>query len=483
MARKINIGEGESLRSGAEKINEAMEEVNSFQNQIDTIVVEGDSSVEAAQARVDADGQTYTTLKERLDTEYTKTHQKIDDNHDDVTAQLAQTNQEIGNKSDLPKWLQESLREIVHNHDNHLKEIGINVKQPPYNAPADGFSHPLSERFDTLEEAQSIFTAATSLDDQIDWASIQSAIDYANNEEIGIVFIPASFYVTNKPITLNGCTVIGVPSNIFSEKGTVISAETKDFTAVAQGSLSSQDNMFNIKNILVKNADIAFEINYAINSIFEQLYAVDCNTGFKLGDTTSVGSMFCIFNNLYTRRCNIGVYSHSSQYFNNNVFNNGFIQGDEKAFHLEVSGGSGAINNVFNNVEFRSKQGRGLVLRSVENLTLNNPYFECGANAVRMLNYCSFTINEGVYAMFESDNSFNDNSFIFAEGGANLKFNGGLMFLSSENDNTFFYNATNPATHGNIYLMRNLRSYGSAENFIRFQEPINRIGYQMEVVQ
>jgi peptidoglycan/xylan/chitin deacetylase (PgdA/CDA1 family) len=40
---------------------------NSIQSQLDQVVIEGDSSVEAAQARVDADGETYGTLKSRLD--------------------------------------------------------------------------------------------------------------------------------------------------------------------------------------------------------------------------------------------------------------------------------------------------------------------------------------------------------------------------------------------------------------------------------
>lgn len=41
--------------------------VNLFQTQIDQLVIEGDSSVESAQARVEADGTTNTTLKARLD--------------------------------------------------------------------------------------------------------------------------------------------------------------------------------------------------------------------------------------------------------------------------------------------------------------------------------------------------------------------------------------------------------------------------------
>src|SRR5690606_2040298 len=48
--------------------NQALEQSKNTQQQLDQIVIEGDSSVEAAQARVDADGNTFTTLKERLDT-------------------------------------------------------------------------------------------------------------------------------------------------------------------------------------------------------------------------------------------------------------------------------------------------------------------------------------------------------------------------------------------------------------------------------
>lgn len=45
----------------------AENKADSVQNQLDQIVIEGDSSVEAAQARVDTYGTTYDTLKERLD--------------------------------------------------------------------------------------------------------------------------------------------------------------------------------------------------------------------------------------------------------------------------------------------------------------------------------------------------------------------------------------------------------------------------------
>src|SRR5690606_24329484 len=61
------------------KANSALLKSESTQTQLNEIVIEGDSSVEAAQARVSVEGTAYGTLKQRLDTEY-----------EEVTTQLAQ---------------------------------------------------------------------------------------------------------------------------------------------------------------------------------------------------------------------------------------------------------------------------------------------------------------------------------------------------------------------------------------------------------
>src|SRR5690606_11348984 len=62
-----------------DKATQALAKSESTQTQLDTIVIDGDSSVEAAQARVSTTGTAYGTLKQRLDTEY-----------EEVTSQLAQ---------------------------------------------------------------------------------------------------------------------------------------------------------------------------------------------------------------------------------------------------------------------------------------------------------------------------------------------------------------------------------------------------------
>lgn len=73
----------------AKQIAQAAEnKADSTQTQLDTIVIEGDSSVEAAQARVDEKGVPHPTLKARIDDGFKKTnHQlaEIDDNLDYVS--------------------------------------------------------------------------------------------------------------------------------------------------------------------------------------------------------------------------------------------------------------------------------------------------------------------------------------------------------------------------------------------------------------
>ncbi|MCF3935170.1 hypothetical protein L1787_17365 [Acuticoccus sp. M5D2P5] len=76
----------------------------------------------------------------------------------------------------------------------------------PHQAIGDGASHPLSERYQSLEAARADFPAATSLDDEIDWCAIQSALDAtARTEAGGGVYLPntGAAYVLNRGLRLN----------------------------------------------------------------------------------------------------------------------------------------------------------------------------------------------------------------------------------------------------------------------------------------
>lgn len=70
-------GMGKGLLLAAGLADESNQLTNNIQGQVDQMVVNGDSSVEAAQARVDSAGISYTTLKKRLDDKDKKTDQQI----------------------------------------------------------------------------------------------------------------------------------------------------------------------------------------------------------------------------------------------------------------------------------------------------------------------------------------------------------------------------------------------------------------------
>lgn len=297
-----------------------------------------------------------------------------------------------------------------------------------------------------------------------DTAAIQAAIDEANRRGRA-VYIPAGVYKIFEPLNLNGCTLYGEPGNIYAGGGTTIKAATNDFVAIRQGSTAQGDTMFGISDITVTGAAVGFEIVYALNSKFERLYAVDCGTGFKIGDPAAVGCMFCEFNNLYTRNCDYGISLDSREYCNDNRFNNGFIDGNIRAFRANVTGGYGAVGNVFNNVEFRSASGRGVELSSVVNTVFNSCYFECGGNAVRLINFCSVNLANCTFASFKKENANADTNTIFAQGGGILNIDGGVVFLTGEYDGMTFFGYTVAAIHDNIKIARNITKNGTASGF------------------
>ena len=312
-----------------------------------------------------------------------------------------------------------------------------------------------------------------------DTEAIQNAIDYANQHG-RTVQIPKGTYLISKPIVLNGCSLIGEVSNIFQRTGTVIKCLTADFAAIRQGSTSAGDIMFNLQDLIVMDAAIGYEIVYAINAKFERLYAVNCATGFKLGDPSAVGSMFCEFNNLYTQGCTIGVDAHSSQYFNNNRFNNGFIDGEQYAMKLAVTGGYGAVGNVFNNVEFRSINGRGIQLTSCVNTTFNSCYMECGGNVLRMTNYSTIALNGCTFGIYKPGNTFADLNMIYAEGGAMITIDNGVVFLTDNYKDRYFFGAANEAIYQNITVLKPIVKNGSASGFDFFQKPVKESAFKTE---
>lgn len=299
--------------------------------------------------------------------------------------------------------------------------------------------------------------------------AIQRAIDAANKTGAAVYF-PKGKYLISETIKLNGCSLYGEVGNIYEESGVVIECAAKDFTAISQGDTSVKNTMFEIKNIIVKNAAVAFEIIYALNSTFEKLYAVNCVTGFQLGKSNAVGCMFCDFKQLYTSGCENGVIVNSNEYFNNNQFVNGFIQGDKTAFSMAVNGGYGAVGNTFQNVEFKSSLGRGVELDNCQNTSFNECYFECGGYSIRLKSQSTFVLNGCVFGMFKKDNRFGDKYVIYIPSAGAATVNNGVVFLTKEYENAVFFYSENATVYQNIYVIKSIVKNGSASGFKFFPE-------------
>lgn len=88
------IDPNDTLRNSYPKLNLMIDNVNNFQDQINQMVIQGDSSVEAAQARV-ASEKTFATLKARLDDRDVKLNQKA------TQTDIENINSELLQKADV----------------------------------------------------------------------------------------------------------------------------------------------------------------------------------------------------------------------------------------------------------------------------------------------------------------------------------------------------------------------------------------------
>lgn len=89
----------------------------------------------------------------------------------------------------------------IKKHETLINDISLNIKE--FGAIGDGDSHPLSELFTTISEAQIKYPCATSLSDEIDQCAIQTTINKVALSG-GTVFIPNGTYlISNLKVPLN----------------------------------------------------------------------------------------------------------------------------------------------------------------------------------------------------------------------------------------------------------------------------------------
>src|SRR5699024_3445629 len=166
------------------------------------------------------------------------------------------------------------------------------------------------------------------------------------------------------------------------------------------------------------------------------------------------------------------------EFFNNNVFNNGFIQGTDYAAKISVTGGYGAVNNTFNNVEFKSPMGRGIILHRAVNTVLNHCYKETGGHSIVVGTISSVIVNDPIFGMFKKDNTNGDKSIIHIEEGASFStLNGGRIFLTPEYDGASYVTAHASVPSEKINVTRDVRITGSSPsvNFTQYPQKVDSV--------
>ncbi|MBP1991530.1 right-handed parallel beta-helix repeat-containing protein [Paenibacillus eucommiae] len=98
--------------------------------------------------------------------------------------------------------------------------VGEVVDVKWFGAIGDGASHPLSEQFATLESAQAVYRHANALTNEIDWCSIQAAIEYVKTAAVATtrVYIPKGTYLVNQAIRpeVDNIVILGTTGSVIS---------------------------------------------------------------------------------------------------------------------------------------------------------------------------------------------------------------------------------------------------------------------------
>jgi hypothetical protein len=108
--------------------------------------------------------------------------------------------------NDADQWgalLNEFLR-VAHHDNGTLRGVSEVINVRDFGAIGDGKSHPLSERYHSLAEAQAVYPHATSLTNEIDWAAILAAqeTEREHTTVVQAIYFPPGVYRMGHPATL-----------------------------------------------------------------------------------------------------------------------------------------------------------------------------------------------------------------------------------------------------------------------------------------
>jgi hypothetical protein len=364
------------------------------------------------------------------------------------------TPNQIGNLSNLTTTEKSNLvgavSEVKDEVTSHLAENAsekINVKFPP--------SGMVAAKGDGVTD---------------DTATLNTIFDYAREKKIKVIF-PKGIYLISAQLNLGGVDIEGNESSIAESSGwTVIKCATKTFTALKQIYNSGDDITYNIKNIVIQNADVGLDIGTAFNCEFESIYFYDCNLPIQNGHNDISGPLFCTWINIYTdpTTCLHSMVIEGLQHNNNNQFINCAFYSIDWAIKINVDNGLGAVNNYFQLCEINSANSHGVDLGIQRNTKFENCYLECKSSPI-VINGAgaNLVLNDCVYGNLKNNNAQGYDSFIRFNAACTVKINGGWVYLpqSTETANLCLINGSDASYLNGCTIFKVPEVYGNPTNY------------------
>lgn len=227
------------------------------------------------------------------------------------------------------------------------------------------------------------------------------AIDYCRDVGAALTLPKGVLKVNPDTIDPLGVSIEGVGGGYFNRFGSIIESITGSGTILKQNNFRIANITFSLSNILFRKCGDAFDLGYAVNCNFDNLFLEESTGSFRLGRPDVLGSLWCSFRNCQTNTDGAGLILDGSTMANSNYFEACAFRGKQPS-KIHASGGYGAIGNTFIATEFLGS-GIGLELGHNRNTNMISCYFESTNHSVNIASMTrGLSLTNPIFSVHES---------------------------------------------------------------------------------
>ena len=397
--------------------NQALNKSESTQTQLDTIVIDGDSSVEAAQARVDEKGIVHPTLKAR-----------IDDGMNSVNSQLAQA--------------ENSINEI----DSKIKNTIVHVDDFPRISPENTDDGRIQRALNTIQRGKVIFSRktyeiSTSLEidhDRLELVGVGLGTILKTDNDIPIIKSISSERNNYKDRSISNLTI----------KGIYFQGENKRGIGILGTGLARNTKF---TNCFFRDLNYAVAIDGSWSFSLQNCFATQCNNGFHLAtglagtylDTTEVNAVSidkCYLTDIKNNGDGVAI-SIKDKGYNVTITNSTVEQNDAGVFIGDIRVISITNNYIEHNEKYGLQLGNDTL--STSNWIVKENHFNFTSFKPVNCRYGHYEDNfnpGGTFEVIQDQSKINNNNFqlSFREDITDGTSEQGLGILDSLNNNVSF---------------------------------------------